>query len=188
MPSRAPPKSRRPPSIPSRAKKTPVLGRLSAALARVKAGLKKDFHLTVKAAAAVIGAHCNVSSSSLATSMYRSKIRNGQIPSTMETRPWPRGERIGRLSSCWPLTLHRCPSETSRFSMPFTKGSKTGLHKLNLQAQNQARQAPPHHRPQEHRNRPAESHSAWGGPGVAGQVSPVPGIPLFWWLRALQGR
>src|SRR3989338_2145815 len=80
MPSLAPPKSRRTPSKPSRAKKPPVLGRLSAALARVKAGLKKDFHLTVKAAATVIGAHCNVSSSSLATSMYRSKIRNGQAP------------------------------------------------------------------------------------------------------------
>lgn len=76
MPSRAPRKSRRTPSKPSRAKKTPVLGRLSAARARVKAEVKKGTYKTVKHAATVIATDFEVSPSSLATSMSRSKNRD----------------------------------------------------------------------------------------------------------------
>src|SRR3989338_4946326 len=76
MPSRAPRKSRRTPSKPSRAKKTPVLGRLSAARARVKAALRKGTYKTAKHAATFTAADFGVSPSSLTTSMSRSKNRS----------------------------------------------------------------------------------------------------------------
>src|SRR3989338_1535719 len=111
MPSHAPRKSKRAASISSRGKKTPDRGRLSAARARVKAEVKKGTYKTVKPAAIDIASECNVSPGSLRVSMSRNKIRNEAKLLHHETTYLPWKKRICCLPSCWPLTVHRCPSE-----------------------------------------------------------------------------